>query len=173
MTLTRHAPCSATLIWSSTVVACLSAGCAVQSEGPLISPPLSALSAETEVRPTRSSEPSLTEGFDRRDWPTTVIEVPSASVAHQPTYVTNPVTASEAPRTPEAALATADASSDDVTGHVAELVIAPTEAVIDLVIAPVRMVLTPPWATVYGPDADPGMLPRSDRDDRSTEEDGS
>lgn len=121
----------------------------------------------------RSSEPSLTEGFDRRGWPTTTIEVPSASVAHQPTYVTNPVTASKAPSTPEAALATADASREDLTRNLADLVIAPVEAVIDLVVAPVHIVLTPPWTTVYGPDADPGMLPRSNRGDRSAEEDES
>ena len=173
MTFKRPRLHSAPLVWISIAVACASAGCAIQADGPLVSPPLPALSVGTEVRPERSSEPSLTEGFDRGAWPTTVIEVPTASVAHQPTYVTNPVTAFEAPNTPEAALATVDASSDDVTKDVADLVIAPAEAVIDLVVAPVRMILTPPWATVYGPDADPGMLPRSDRVDRTTDGGGS
>lgn len=152
-------------------VACLPFGCAIQADGPLVEPPLPALSIETGTASARSIDPSLTDGFDRSGWPRTIIEVPSGSVAHQPTYVGRPLPPSNAPATAEAALAAVDADPDRSAGDLRDLVIAPGEAVVDLILAPVRMVRTPPWRTVYGPQNDPGLLPGTPREPRPTTED--
>ena len=83
-----------------------------------------------------------------------------------PTYVGRPLPPSNGPATAEAALATVDDDADPCAGDLRDLVVAPGEAVVDLILAPVRMVRTPPWRTVYGPQNDPGLLPGAARGPR-------
>ena len=127
-------------------------GCAVQTDGPLVSPALPALAAEAP-RSERSGDPSLGDGFDRGGWTSTVIDIPTASVAHQPTYVSGTGIAGPMPISAAAALAVVDGSPAPLSTNLLELVLVPGEAVLDLIISPIRMVCAPPWKTVYGPDA--------------------
>ena len=129
-------------------------GCAVQTDGPLITPPLPALAAE-EPRHERSGDPSLEGGFDRGGWAPTIIDIPTTSVAHQPTYVSARMTPEPMPTSALAALAVVDRSPAPLSKNLLDLVAVPGEAAVDLILAPIRMVCAPPWKTVYGPDAGP------------------
>ena len=134
---------------------------------PAVEPPLPALSIETETVHT-SIEPSLTDGFDRtagRGRSSRCLRVRRPSTDLRRTSVAT----IQRPATAEAALATVDDDADPCA--TSAIWWSPGEAVVDLILAPVRMVRTPPWRTVYGPQNDPGLLPGAPRGPRPTTED--
>ncbi len=143
-------------------------GCAVQTGGPLISQSLPALGMDATNTGDHAATPSLTAAFDRSHWRETTIQISSVSVAHQPTYVSTDPHPHPSPATATLALGGDEQADRSIGDDALELVIAPATAIVDLVVAPIRMCITPPWETVYGPAPDPCLLPDAPRHPEET-----
>lgn len=159
---------------AATTVVGLLGGCLEQSDDLLGTAPLPAL-ATPEDSPSSidSSEPSLGHDGDanpwsRDHWSPVLVAVPMASTIHQPTYVDRPLSNSGSttagrltspvafPTTDSALVVETDAGDVILSG-----LIAPAAAALDLVVAPVRMILSPPWTELEGPEGGWVLLPRS------------
>ena len=149
-------------------------GCIEQSDDLLGTAPLPALTASDETPlPVDSLEPSIGHADDadpwsRADWSPVVVAVPMASTVHQPTYVDRPLPAHGSTTggryTSPTAFPTAESAlvvETDTGGVILSAVIAPVTAALDLVVAPVRMILCPPWTALEGPEGGWVLLPHS------------
>ena len=142
-----------------------STGCVPVTNGLLGGPPLSALSGiSPENAAPQSWSPSLAGGFDRSDWTRSEVQIPVAEVQHNPTYVGDPIGGDQrVGRVDEnGAFPTVEtAISVEVDGDfvVKSALIAPFIALGDLVAAPIRMCIVPPWAIQAGPDAEWSLRP--------------
>ena len=150
-------------------------GCLEQSDDLLLGGPLPALATDagtqtgTASPEWRSGTPSLAgtkeSPWSRQDWASTSIVIPMASVRHQPTYVdpalpgTGTTTAGRT--VPPGSFPTAKTALTvevDRGDVLFSGVLAPFEAALDLVVAPVQMICSPPCAELEGPTADWTLL---------------
>ena len=149
-------------------------GCLEQSDDLLGTAPLPALTASDDTTPpVDSPKRSLGNADDadpwsRAHWSPVVVAVPMASTIHEPTYVDRPLTghgSTTAGRyTSPTAFPTAESAlvvETDAGEVILSALIAPAAAALDLVEAPVRMIISPPWTALEGPEGGWVLLPRS------------
>lgn len=104
----------------------------------------------------QADAPSIT-GLDRSHWPETTYSVPQRNVVHQPTYRSRPVSiarASAVQRGEYPAIETAgeSISKGSLGIQAIEAVLAPMQAMVDVVLMVPRAVLKPPTMPVRGPN---------------------
>ena len=145
-----------------------SSGCIEQSDDLLGTDPLPGLVPDPPglVDASPSTTPASDDPWDRAHWESTRIEIPMGSTIHEPTYVDRPIAVRSdrtagrnvspvAFPTPESSLVV----ETDGGTVVLSAGVAPFAAVLDLVGAPVRMILTPPWTPQVAPTPAWELLP--------------
>ena len=166
----------ATVILAAACLAPLG-GCLEQTNDLLNVAPLPALAGNDEpgTSSLRTGTPSLSNSsddpWDRSDWNRVEVLIPAASVRHEPTYTGRPlppggkttagreVPADSFPTTTTALVVTTDGGI-----VIGQAVLAPFDAVLDLVASPVRMFLSPPWSVLEEPTATWMLLPEKSTD---------
>ncbi len=103
--------------------------------------------------------------LDRSAWTRHVIRLDPAQVQHHPSYGSFQPVISELSRGGDwPTFVTAFCTGSDGSDEVANGLLAPPAAAIELIILPFRMIQTPPWKTMTAPEG-LRILPPSDGDD--------
>lgn len=100
-----------------------------------------------------SARTAAPNALDRRHWPVVVVEVPARQVEHQPTCF-EPVMLARGParlRGEPPTAGTALEGASDGGSLLAEAAAAPVIWAGELIIAPLRIFVQPPWTTVASP----------------------
>lgn len=159
---------SLAIVLATAAIGLGSAGCIEQSDDLLGTDPLPGLVPDPPslVDASPSTTPAGDDPWARTHWEATRIEIPMGSTIHEPTYVDRPIAAGS-DRTagrdvsPVAFPTPGSALVVETDGGTVALSagVAPFAAVLDLVGAPVRMILTPPWTPQVAPTPAWELLP--------------
>lgn len=117
----------------------------------------------TEPTYTKPDEPSITT-LDRSAWPVTEYTVAQRDTVHQPTYRSKQVSLTHASAIQRGEYPTAETAGENVTGNsggdqALEAVLAPLQAVADVVLMIPRAFVNKPTAPVRGPTVPVDRIP--------------
>lgn len=117
----------------------------------------------TEPTYTKADEPSITT-LDRSAWPATEYSVSQRDTVHQPTYRSKQVSLTHASAVQRGEYPTAETAGENVTGdsggdQALEAVLAPLQALADVVLMIPRAFVNKPTAPVRGPTVPVERIP--------------